>query len=130
MAGDLKVTLRRRGETAVLDLDGDIDRAAQGPLGEGFAQALTGAGGRVVLNFARVGYINSTGIAVIVGLLAAARKQRRPVAACGLGEHYQQIFSITRLSDFIDLYPDENSAVAGTSANPDNDVCALPGGDR
>jgi anti-sigma B factor antagonist len=128
-ATDLKVTLRRRGDVAVLELDGDIDRAAQGPLRDGYEQALTGAAGRVLLNFEQVRYINSTGIAVIVGLLARARKQRRPVAACGLSEHYQQIFSITRLSDFIDLYPDENSAIAGASPTATgSDVDATQGG--
>lgn len=129
-AGDLKVTLRRRGDVAVLELDGDIDRAAEGPLRDGYEQVTAEGDAPVLLNFERVGYINSTGIAVIVGLLARARKERRPVAACGLSEHYQQIFSITRLSDFIDLYPDEDSAVDGTSSPTatGSDVHATQGG--
>jgi anti-sigma B factor antagonist len=129
-ASDLKVMLRRRGETAVLDLDGDIDRASEGPLRDAYEQALADDAGRILLNFQGVGYINSTGIAVIVGLLARARSQQRPIAACGLSDHYQQIFSITRLSDFIDLYPDEHSAIDPASANPGTDARVVPGGDQ
>ena len=53
----------------------------------------------------RSDYINSTGIALIVSVLAQARAQRRKVVASGLSEHYREIFDITRLSDFIELFP-------------------------
>src|SRR4029453_6282677 len=53
---------------------------------------------RVVLDFGGVGYINSTGIALIVRLLAEARRDHRDVVAVGLTDHYREIFRITRLS--------------------------------
>ena len=46
-------------------------------------------------------YINSTGIALIVGLLAKARASKRCLLAYGLSDHYVEIFNITRLSDFV-----------------------------
>ena len=60
---------------------------------------------KVELNFSGVDYINSTGIALIVGLLARARAAHRPIAAVGLSEHYREIFTITRLSDFMEIRP-------------------------
>ena len=63
----------------------------------------------VELDFAGVDYINSTGIALIVRLLAEARRDHREVRARGLSEHYQEIFRITRLSDYVTL---EDEAVA------------------
>jgi hypothetical protein len=32
------------------------------------------------------------------------------LAVFGLSDHYLEIFQITRLADFLDIYPDENSA--------------------
>ena len=55
------------------------------------------------LDFTGVDYINSTGIALIVGMLARARAQQMAVRAAGLTEHYRHIFEITRLSDFIEI---------------------------
>ena len=52
-------------------------------------------------------YINSTGIALIVGLLGRARADGVAVRACGLSDHYREIFEITRLSDFMTIYADE-----------------------
>ena len=59
--------------------------------------------GRVTLDFGDVGYINSTGIALVVRLLADARRDGRAVRAVGLTPHYREIFRITRLSDFMDI---------------------------
>jgi anti-sigma B factor antagonist len=50
-----------------------------------------------------VGYINSTGIALVVRMLAEARRDGRGVRAVGLTPHYQTIFRITRLSDYMDI---------------------------
>ena len=66
----------------------------------------------MVLDFAAVDYINSTGIALIVSVLARARAERRKVVASGLSAHYREIFDITRLSDFIELFPDLDRAVS------------------
>ena len=65
----------------------------------------------MLLNFEAVEYINSTGIALIVGLLARGRAEARNIVAFGLDDHYREIFTITRLSDFMTLFPDEDSAV-------------------
>jgi hypothetical protein len=45
-------------------------------------------------------------------LLARARKSKRRLLAYGLSDHYVEIFQITRLVDFMNVYPDEASALA------------------
>jgi anti-sigma B factor antagonist len=94
---------RMEGETAVIDMSGEINILADAALNAAYSQAEAAAPQRVILNFAGVDYINSTGIALIVGLLARARAVRRTVAAVGLSPHYREIFTITRLSDFMEI---------------------------
>jgi anti-anti-sigma factor len=89
------------GADARIVLQGRVDREAVGVLDAGYRAAASGAPGAVVLDFTGVEYINSTGIALIVGVLGAARADGRTIAAAGLTPHYQHIFAITRLSDFI-----------------------------
>jgi len=125
---EASVGVRRRGDVAVLDIVGDIDRDADAPLQQAYDGAVATGAASVLLNFGEVGYINSTGIAVIVGLLARARKERRVISAYGLSEHYRHIFSITRLSDFISVYTDEDSAVGGASATAVDGARAARGG--
>lgn len=95
----------------VLELSGRIDGAAERALLDAWAAAADGAS-RVVLDFAGTDYIDSTGLAVIVQILAMARAQGCEVHAIGLSEHYREIFEITRLSDFVTLHHDRATALA------------------
>jgi anti-anti-sigma factor len=108
--------VRSHDSTGVIDLHGEINLGADQDLAAAYEAAARSDPRTIVLNFAGVEYINSTGIALIVGLLARARKEHRTVRAFGLSEHYRQIFAITRLSDFMGIYPDEDSAVSATAA--------------
>jgi anti-anti-sigma factor len=106
----LEATTHVEGAGARIELRGDIDSSARDALGAAYAQ--TAGAPEVLLDFAAVDYINSTGIALIVSVLARARAQRRKVVASGLSAHYREIFDITRLSDFIELFPDLDRAVS------------------
>ena len=67
---------------AVIDLVGDVERARRGRAGRGLGRGDRATARRaVVLNFQDAGYINSTGIALIVGLLAKARAHGDPAPA-------------------------------------------------
>jgi anti-anti-sigma factor len=100
----------------VIDLNGEVNAAAEAELDVAFAEATRSHPGTVLLNFEQVTYINSTGIALIVGLLADARKTRLQLLVCGLTEHYRHIFNITRLADFMSIHDDEASAIATAAA--------------
>jgi anti-sigma B factor antagonist len=84
-------------------LTGDLNARADETLKDAYEQVAAMGPRRVSLDFGRVGYINSTGIALVVRLLADARRDGRAVRAIGLTEHYQEIFRITRLSDFMEI---------------------------
>jgi anti-anti-sigma factor len=103
--------VRRRDGVAVIDMPSQIEIGSEATLDQAYEEA--GGKATLVLNFAGTEYINSSGIALIVGILARARKEGRSVAAYGLSEHYREIFEITRLADFVGMYPDEQSAITG-----------------
>ena len=116
---ELQATVRQRDGTAVIDLTGDLNSTAEGALNEAYEQATGGGAGSVVLNFDGAEYINSTGIALIVGLLAQARANHVQVKAFGLTDHYREIFEITRLADFMTITDDEDRAVSGAEGRHD-----------
>jgi anti-anti-sigma factor len=97
----LEARVHDEAGTAVIALTGDVDRDAEAALDAAYEQV--GQARSVVVDFTDVSYINSTGIAVIVGLLARARTNGQTLGARGLSEHYRQIFEITRLADFMTI---------------------------
>lgn len=108
---------------ALLQLHGDVNAAAEGGLDAAWDAAAALGAGVVLLDFSDAAYINSTGIALIVRLLADARTNDREVRACGLSPHYAEIFEITRLSDYMRIFDDAASATTAVAAAP-------PGGER
>jgi anti-sigma B factor antagonist len=115
-ANYLEASVRQEPGGAVLDLRGEINGFGQEALEAAYAEAEANNPETILLNFEGVDYINSTGIALIVGLLAKARASKRRLMAYGLSDHYVEIFNITRLSDFLSVLPDEESAMAEASA--------------
>lgn len=103
---------------AVVMLTGRIDSQAMADLTAAYERAAAADPRVVLLDFANVEYINSTGIALIVGVLGRARAEDRRVFASGLSEHYSHIFTITRLSDFINIYGDVDAAVSAAAGTP------------
>ncbi len=114
-ANHLEASVRPEPGSAVLDLRGEINGFGQQALDDAYAEAEAKDPEAILLNFEEVDYINSTGIALIVGLLAKARASKRKLLAYGLSEHYIEIFDITRLSDFVGVYPDEESSLSEAS---------------
>ncbi len=122
MTSMCEATTRAFPGAAVIELRGEVDGSAAAVLTAAYERAVQPGDrspatadadpGTVVLDFAAVDYINSTGIALIVSVLARARAERRKVVASGLSAHYREIFDITRLSDFIELFPDLDHAVS------------------
>ena len=109
---NLEASVRHQPRVAIVDLHGEIDAFAEDVLNTAYAEAESRGTDVIMLNFSDVNYINSTGIALIVSLLARARKAKRRLLACGLSDHYVEIFQITRLVDFMNVYPDEVSALS------------------
>jgi anti-sigma B factor antagonist len=111
-ANQLELQVRQQPGVAILDLHGEINAFAEQALSAGYDAAEAANPDVILLNFGGVDYINSTGIALIVTLLARARAGRRKMLACGLSDHYVEIFNITRLADFMTVFPDESSALS------------------
>lgn len=107
---NLETTIRTSADGPAIELRGQIDSGAQ----EALAAAYDAAPhvDPLLLDFTHVDYINSTGIALIVALLARARSERRHVAARGLSSHYREIFAITRIADFMTILDDQRPTLA------------------
>ena len=105
-----RLRVRSADGAAVIDLPSEVDAATETVLRDAYTEAAA-AKRTIALNFAGVDYINSTGIAIIVGMLARARADGHIVRAFGLSDHYREIFDITRLSDFMAIFPSESSAL-------------------
>jgi anti-anti-sigma factor len=64
----------------------------------------------VLLDFSKVDYINSSGIALIIQILMEADKTGRKVAIFGLTPHFQKVFTMVGIGKYAGLHKDEATA--------------------
>lgn len=94
----------------VIDIRGEVTGAAENILTDAYVQASADAQ-IIVLNFAGLEYMNSSGIGLLVTLLIRAQRHNQKLVAIELSEHYQEIFELTRLNEAITLFPTEQAAL-------------------
>jgi anti-sigma B factor antagonist len=102
--------------TRVIDISGDITAQSEDVLMDAYGRASGEGVKTIVLNFAGLDYMNSGGIGLLVTLLVRAQRQRQRVLACGLSEHYRQIFELTRLDEAVSIHDSEDDALAAAGA--------------
>jgi anti-sigma B factor antagonist len=99
--------------TSVIELRGEVTGFAEDELMAAYNRASDGRSAHIILNFAGLEYMNSSGIGLLVTLLIRAQRQKQRLHAVGLSDHYRQIFELTRLDDAIPIYGSEAEAIAG-----------------
>ena len=96
-----------------LRFDGDISSTSKEAV-LGTYQALTKATVRfVLLDFTKVEYINSSGIALVIQLLMEATKAGQKVFAVGLSPHFVKVFTMVGITKYAGLFPTQAEALAG-----------------
>jgi anti-sigma B factor antagonist len=112
MTQTLSTNVRRVGNVAILDIEGEITATSEEALGEAYAEGADGGTRAVVLNFTGLEYMNSGGIGLLVTLLVRANRAKQKLLAFGLTDHYRQIFELTRLDEVISIFETEAEALA------------------
>ncbi len=109
----LIIKTRRISPSAnVIDIHGQMNAHAEQTLKDAFSQATQNNIRTVLFNFTELTYMNSIGIGMLVMLVIRAQRQGVKIAGCGLNEHYQNIFRLTRLDQVIHNYESEEIALA------------------
>jgi stage II sporulation protein AA (anti-sigma F factor antagonist) len=101
------VTTEHRGSLAVISLSGDIIGASEQTILGAYRDAATSGATKILLRFADGCIINSAGIAVLILMVSQARKARQKVGVVGLAQHYQKIFHMIGLTDYLTILENE-----------------------
>jgi anti-sigma B factor antagonist len=109
---NVQLSVRREPEAAVIYIHGEVTGFVEDDLMAAYNEASDSQARTIILNFGGLEYMNSTGIGLLVTLLIRAQRQQQRLLACGLSDHYKQIFDLTRLNEAIGIYDTEAEALA------------------
>lgn len=95
----------------VLAFAGDISSSSKSAVLDAY-QALDATVQTLLLDFGKVGYINSSGIATIIQLLLEAKKETsRTVGIFGLSPHFTKVFTMVGVPKYAVLSADLAAAL-------------------
>ena len=66
----------------------------------------------ILLDFSKVDYINSSGIALVIQLLMEAANAAQKVYAFGLSAHFTKVFTMVGITKYAGLFPNQADALA------------------
>ncbi len=99
---------------AIIEISGEVTRDSDAALKDAYERVDPQARS-IVLSFEDLEYMNSSGIGLLVTLLVRAQRARQRILACGLTEHYREIFELTRLDEVISIHDSEAAALAAAA---------------
>lgn len=109
---ELNVSTRQRDGVAVIDLIGDVTTFAEEKINTAYQEVTDQGANHVLLNFRENDYINSAGIAILIGIVTAVNRNNQKLAFSGLSQHFQKIFRMVGLAQYAEIYQDEEEAIS------------------
>lgn len=112
----LSVNLRRVGDVPVMSFKGDVDIATAPVLRDSISQVMAKGVNRIVVDLSDVGFLDSTGLGVLVGRLKAVRGTDGAMSVVITNPHVLRNFHITGLDRIFTIHPDADEAAAALAA--------------
>ncbi|SRR6266404_1418990 len=112
MAKDQEISTRLIGDVSVIDIRGEVTALTGQPIEHAYHRVTANGAQKILIVFASDCYINSGGIAILIGILAESKKKSQMVRMAGLTAHFQKIFSMVGLTRYAQIHPSEEAALA------------------
>ena len=96
----------------VIRLEGDIGSASEAAVLGTYKSLPKATSKLILLDFTKVDYINSSGIALVIQLLIQADRSAQKVCAFGLSPHFTKVFTMVGITKYAGLFPGQTEALA------------------
>jgi anti-sigma B factor antagonist len=110
MSSDATVKTELQGSLGIISLSGDISGTAEEVIRSSYDYLAKAGATKILFRFGQGCYINSAGIAVIILIVSEAKKSKQKIGAVGLSSHFQKIFDMIGLTDYITVFNTEDQA--------------------
>ena len=97
----------------VCRVDGDIDINCSPDLKKVFDKLISQKTPKIVIEMTKVVYVDSSGLATLVGILKNMRSYGGKMRLAGMSPKVKSLFEITKLDKLFDIMASEEEAIAG-----------------
>jgi anti-sigma B factor antagonist len=105
-------TVRKQGGVLVIDVDGQLIVGNRQDLKQRVLDALEAGDRKFLIDFTRTGYIDSSGLGVLVSLSKKIRDEGGDLRLAGLNEDLKTLFELTKLDTLFAITDSADQALA------------------
>ncbi len=106
----MKIVVNTIDEVTVVVLDGELNVDDSILLRESFLKILKDGATEVMVDFEKVSFIGSAGLATLIEMMQLLRKAGGKLGCCNINNNIRGLFEITKIHKLITIY--ENRALA------------------
>ncbi len=119
MENNTQVEVRVTNSVGIIEISGEVTGFSEEDLQNAYEE-LCGQGlAKLGLSFEKVSYINSAGMAIIIGILTNSRERKQMLRCWGLTEHFRKIFDMVGITKYMPNHESEKEALASFSREAD-----------
>lgn len=107
----MSFSIERMGEVTVVDVNGELTVANRGELKERVLRRLEEGEGVFVIDFSKTGYIDSSGLGVLVSLSKRIREENGRLRLAGLNQDLRTLFELTKLDTLFQISDTRSAAL-------------------
>jgi anti-anti-sigma factor len=111
MNKEIQVSISQKDDVSILNIQGDVTAISGETIEEAYQKVNTNGAKKILLYFDKDGYINSGGIAILIGIASESRKNEQKIRITGLSAHFQKIFNMVGLTKYTEIFPTEELAL-------------------
>ncbi len=112
MTESLKTSVRKQAEVAIIDMKGEVTSFADEAINSLVTTAVSEGLQKIIFNFTDVSYINSSGIAILIGIVTSPAHKSVTFRVYGLSPHFKKIFRMIGLTQYVNILGTEEEALA------------------
>ena len=103
----------KQDDVTVVDVEGQLIVGNRQELKQKMLEELEGGARKFVIDFAETGYIDSSGLGVLVSLSKKIREQGGELRLSGLNEDLRTLFELTKLDTLFRIADSKDEALSG-----------------
>lgn len=105
-----------RPGVAILRVVGEIDSSTADQFRERLVSLIDETTRHLIVNFAHVAYINSSGLGGLIAAFKRVRASEGSLRLCNVGGAISEVMKLIRLDNIVDIYDTEEAALASLDA--------------
>ncbi|MDD2706377.1 MAG: STAS domain-containing protein [Verrucomicrobiae bacterium] len=96
---------------AILELDGEVDLYHSPRVREEIGKLISKKNPTILINFQKVSYIDSSGLATIIDAFQKMRAYKGRLALAALSKPVLSVFEVARLNQYFQIFENEGAAL-------------------